>query len=589
LPLRRRAIDVARRRRFDLRFDFMGAALTRLLVVVLALLAFAPGAQAARVALVMGNGAYAQGNTLTNPPVDAEAVAAFLTTAGFSVTTVVDAPGAGMAEALTAFGEALKPDDEVVFYYAGHGVQVGGENWLVGVDARLKSAAEVAKQAIALNDVIGAIEGKVRLAMIFIDACRNNPFAASLGEGPQARGGLAAVEPQGDGVMIAFAAAPGRVAYDGAGEHSPFTVALLDHLDDAGAPVDVAFKRVIREVRDATNNRQSPQFVSSLSTEFFFGDTVAPVLSEDQASLDYERAERIGSIRGWHLYLEKYPEGFLSDMANEALQQAMKALWNEESGIEPADAEEQLKLTKQARLEVQLALSDLGYDLGVPDGAIGPKSRRAISALQRTAGLFETGYLGFSTLAELGIPFVSSQTNTAMSGKAQVYRVADLEGLETDQRLLSGIACLPGKFVSYGFYEGHLYMIVDGASDLAEAQAAAARCGGYMATITSAGENAFIANLWRSDPRFYENTPTPDGQPYTAGPAFGLVQGQGSEPAGGWHWLNGEPVTYTNWAQNEPNDYEDNEDAARFGGPGLATSTWNDTFPGVGNYVIEIN
>lgn len=559
------ATAVAGIRSLIYRASSWGVWMRALLALAISLLWAMPAAHAAKLALVIGNSAYAHAGSLGNPAADAVAIRDFLTQAGFAVTTLTDAVGEDMAKAVGDFEGVLQPDDDAVFYFAGHGLQLGGENWLVGTDATLSDADALAKQAVNLNAVISGLEGHVRMALLFIDACRNNPLAGKLEGTAALSAGLAPVEPSGDGVMVAFAAAPGHVAYDGAGEHSPFAVALLDHLGDPGASVDVAFKRVIRDVRDATHDRQSPQFVSSLASEFFFGSPVAPQTTEDEAARDYERVERIGSVRAWHLYIEKYPEGFLSDMAREALQRAVAQLYNDDDGIEPEEAEQALGLGKQTRLEVQIALSNLGYDVGRPDGVFGSRSRTAISALQRAAGLVETGFVGYGTLSQLGIPFTNPTADFAVSGMHRVYFDVELEGLETDKRLFDALHCLQGRPLSYGFYDGHLYLATSGNYNIETARAEATRCGGYLATITSAAENRFAFSLVQRDPEFFF-VREHGGHVWAGGPMIGLSQRPGArEPAGGWVWEDGEPVSFTAWQQGEPNDGDGTqEDFAEF-------------------------
>jgi hypothetical protein len=555
-----------------------------IVLAVLVMLGALHPASAAKLALVIGNSSYAHTNPLTTPEIDAGAFAAFLETAGFSVTTLMNATRPKMEEALADFAAALQPEDTAVFYYAGHGVQEAGENFLVGVDARFRKPEDVADESLDLGAVLTSVEVKAGIAMIFIDACRSNPLAAALQD---AQPGLAPIEPQDDGTMIALAAAPGRIAFDGGGEHSPFTAALLDHLGDPGVEVGAAFRRVIRDVRDLTNNHQLPQIVSSLSDEYFFGPSAAPDTGTvEDAERDFERVKRLDTIRGWHLYLDKYPEGEFSDMARAELQKRLGTLWNTEEGTEPAEVETSIAFSRQGKLEVQVALADLGYDLGTPDGLFGPKSRGAIADFQRTSGITETGYLSFSTLAQLGIPFVDSRASPTISGPGKVYAVADIEGIETDERLVNAIRCFGGRKIVYGFYGGHLYVAVPGGNGMS-------MCGGHLATIATAEENSFIFNMIRVEPGLFEYGSEPDGLSWISGPKFGYSQGGGArEPTGGWQWVTGEPVTFTNWGQYQPDDHENRQDIAHFqvfsrsGPASLNQSTWDDASD-IGDIIVE--
>ncbi len=156
-------------------------------------------------------------------------------------------------------------------------MQMHGQNYLVGVEAALASEFDVPAETLAVDSLVQAVERRAKISLIFLDACRNNPLADRLNseiEGAtrslQTRG-LAPIEADSAGTMIAFAASPGQVAFDGTSDHSPFTEALIRNLSTPGVEVGTAFKRVIRDVRQNTMGRQSPQILSSLSLEFYFG------------------------------------------------------------------------------------------------------------------------------------------------------------------------------------------------------------------------------------------------------------------------------------------------------------------------------
>jgi subtilisin-like proprotein convertase family protein len=293
------------------------ARLLGLAVVAMALLVSA--ASAAKVALVVGNGRYEHTGELANPGNDAKAFAAFLRTAGYDVTEVIDGDRRAMSESLAAFAGKLQPDDTALFYYAGHGLQMAGENYLIGVEARLLSEFDVPGEAISLSSIIETMETRAKVAMLFIDACRDNPLADNLKQSTRSVSrGLAPVDTQGDGTVIAFAAEPGQVALDGEGDNSPFTSALIDNLATPGAEIATAFRHVVADVRSATGGRQSPQLVTSLAIEIYFGE------AGDSAAQDFDRAERVGTIAGWQVFLREHPEGFYADLARVALEDLLK-------------------------------------------------------------------------------------------------------------------------------------------------------------------------------------------------------------------------------------------------------------------------
>jgi len=216
----------------------------------IALGASQPLAEQRRVALIVGNSAYTATTVLPNPANDVAAFGAFLTEHGFEVEQLTDVDRAAFAAGLARFAERLRADDIALFYYAGHGLQLRGENYLVGVDAKLESEFDVDGEAVSLNAVIELMERQSSIALLFVDACRNNPLAdrLALKDGATRSAplkGLAPIDAAGAGTMVAFAAMPGQIAYDGAEQNSPFTSALIEHLATPQLEIGTAFKRVI--------------------------------------------------------------------------------------------------------------------------------------------------------------------------------------------------------------------------------------------------------------------------------------------------------------------------------------------------------
>jgi Caspase domain len=219
-----------------------------------------------RVALVIGNGAYGAGR-LNNPALDARAMAATLRSLGFEVGTGEDMTYQGMRRAVADFGERMAGAAVALFYYAGHGLQVGGKNYLVPVDAEIKTELYVAAETVELNTVLGLMQdAKTRVNILIIDACRDNPFARRF------RGvarGLAFMDAP-NGTYVAYATAPGSVAEDGdPGQNSIYTGELIKVLREPGLRIEDVFKRVRVAVLARTNNRQNPWDASSLTGDFF--------------------------------------------------------------------------------------------------------------------------------------------------------------------------------------------------------------------------------------------------------------------------------------------------------------------------------
>jgi len=221
----------------------------------------------ARVALVIGNGAYRNVAVLPNPQNDASAIAASFERLGFVVTTLRDAGFDDMRRALIAFGERARGADMAVVFFAGHGIEIGGENWLIPIDAELKSDTDAENEAIGLRSVMLQVSSTTTLGLVILDACRNNPFAARMQRSVRVRAverGLARIEPA-DNVLIAYAAKDGTTASDGDGRHSPFTAALLRNLETPGLEISFMFRSVRDDVMTATNREQQPFVYGSLS------------------------------------------------------------------------------------------------------------------------------------------------------------------------------------------------------------------------------------------------------------------------------------------------------------------------------------
>jgi len=223
-----------------------------------------------RVALVIGNGTYQKVPALPNPLHDAQDVSDALKRLGFAVNTVTDADFDTFRRSLLEFGRRAVKADMAVFYYAGHGVEINGDNWLLPIDVALKHEIDASAEAIDLRSAMQAVSSAKTLGLVILDACRNNPFRPSMGSSSSTRRietlGLAPVEP-GDNVLVAYAARDGTVAKDGAGRNSPYTQSLLRHIETAGLEIDFLFRNVRDDVVAATDNEQQPFVYGSLSSD----------------------------------------------------------------------------------------------------------------------------------------------------------------------------------------------------------------------------------------------------------------------------------------------------------------------------------
>ena len=227
-----------------------------------------PASAASRVALVIGNSAYAHVPVIPNPLNDAADIGAALGRLGFSVTRLENADYSALRRGLQEFQRAASAAEIAVVFYAGHGIEVDKQNFLVPVDARLASDRDVEFEAVSLDLVIRTVEHAGKLRLVILDACRNNPFAARMERGGATRSigrGLSRVEPSGE-MLVAYAAKEGTVALDGTGRNSPYTAALLRHLEEPGLEVGLMFRKVRDAVLETTGREQEPFTYGSLSS-----------------------------------------------------------------------------------------------------------------------------------------------------------------------------------------------------------------------------------------------------------------------------------------------------------------------------------
>ena len=281
-----------------------------------------------RVALVIGNAHYKNAPELANPDNDATAMAQFLNKAGFEVTSAIDLTQNDMIRVVQDFSSkvaARGPNSVAMVYYAGHGVQLAGENYLVPVDANVSTPNDLTSNSLRLVDLMATLESiPSRLRIVLLDACRNNPFPAINDAGR----GLAIVDAP-NGSIVGYSTAPGTEAFDGSGEHSPYLQAFLKHAREPNLPIEQLFKRMRLDVAGTTAGKQIPWESSSLTSDFyFFGDTAVaatrapnrgPVVAAAsnlpsrsvQQAYDFVLSE--GQPQYYQQFIEMYPHDPLCD------------------------------------------------------------------------------------------------------------------------------------------------------------------------------------------------------------------------------------------------------------------------------------
>ena len=302
---------------------------------------------AKRIALVIGNGAYTKAPPLKNPPNDARDMAATLRTLGFDVTSGINTNQRDMKRLIREFGQKLKAGGSGLFYYAGHGVQSKGRNYLIPVDADIQSEAEVEDSGVDASLVLNFMDDAQNgLNIVILDACRNNPFARSF---RSASSGLAQVDAP-TGTLIAYATAPGRVASDGTGQNGLYTSELLKQMRVPGLSATEMFMRVRAEVMKQTSNKQVPWEASSLVGSFYFGgsknDGSTASLPANEVKVDplafelsyWETIKNSNNADDFKAYLEKYPSGQFASLAKNRINSLEAPAKPVESRAAPADS-----------------------------------------------------------------------------------------------------------------------------------------------------------------------------------------------------------------------------------------------------------
>ncbi|WP_029080217.1 MULTISPECIES: caspase family protein [unclassified Bradyrhizobium] len=283
------------------------------------------------MALVVGNSNYQNAPLLPNPANDAAAIAATLKGAGFDVVeSRLNLASSDMRRALRDFADQARDADVAVVYYAGHGIEIDGTNYLIPTDARLERDTDIYDEAFSLDRILLAIEPARQLRVVIVDACRNNPFADTMKRTVASRAisrGLARVEPAVSNTLIAFAAKAGLTALDGNSTNSPYATALVKYIAKPGLDLRRAFGFVRDDVLQATGNRQEPYVYGSLG-----GDDVAlvpkaeepapsPANASSETRRDYELALQVGNKAAMSAFLAQHPDGYYSNLAKLQLNQ----------------------------------------------------------------------------------------------------------------------------------------------------------------------------------------------------------------------------------------------------------------------------
>ncbi|MGY3395560.1 putative caspase-like protein [Bradyrhizobium sp. USDA 3311] len=397
----------------------------RFLIAAVSFAAFVFSGNAAfadkRVAFVVGNAAYKNVPQLPNPAIDARSMARVLRNVGFDVVEGSNLSRDAMTAKLLEFGKKSEGADVALFFYAGHGIAVNGTNYLLPVDADLKSEMNVKLgAAINVDLTLEQTMADAKVKLVFLDACRDNPFAAKIRSARATRSvnvasGLAEMK-SGEGTLIAFATGPGQTALDGeAGTNSPFTRALLANIAQPGIEIQQAMTRVRAQVNDETNKAQLPWGHTNLTGTVYLNPAAmaAPdaaasasvVAQAGEVELEFWRSIKdTNKVEELNAYLTNYPNGTFKPLALAriaALQDGPSTTTrNLTAGVDPATftdtadqvSEDQIGLDKNQRRDVQRRLTGLGFDVRAT-GKFDEETRTVIKRWQAARGYPTTGYL----------------------------------------------------------------------------------------------------------------------------------------------------------------------------------------------------
>jgi len=313
----------------------ISVAFLRVAMAALALGLSIPAHGANRVALVVGNDLYLNAPHLRNPKNDGRLIARSLSSIGFEVTFKDDATTAALQQEVVKFGRTARGADIAIVYYAGHGIQLDGENFLIPVDANLDDEIALRVETMTLDTLLQAVSG-ASTRIIILDACRNNPFIDKMRMSRSIRSvsrGLARIQVTARGTMIAYSTSPGETAEDGDSANSPFAIALAQYIVSPGLEIHQIFNRVGQRVADATGNRQIPWNDSAMVGDVYLTGAPQPPALANTASGSstgmsppfdprlaewtlWQSAQSIDTDDAYDAYLHQYPSGEYSEMAS---------------------------------------------------------------------------------------------------------------------------------------------------------------------------------------------------------------------------------------------------------------------------------
>ncbi|MEX0283481.1 MAG: caspase domain-containing protein [Paracoccaceae bacterium] len=389
-----------------------------------------------RVALVVGNGGYGTVTPLDNPGNDAQLIGETLKQTGFDVTVLLDASQVEMKRAIAQFGRDLRaagPQATGLFYYAGHGVQSFGTNYLLPVDVAVSNAADLDLVAVEAQSVLRQMyTARNRTNILILDACRNNPFT---GVADFMTDGLAEMSAP-TGTYLAYATGPGEVALDGAGSNSPFSAALARHMATPDMPIERVFKAVRNDVLEETQGRQTPWDASSLTTEFVFAAAprqTAEVMEAEQVWASIQNTDDPVQVM---LFIRGYPDSPHIAEARVLLQtlllEAEVIDKPQPAQTGPTEEEQQLFAAAQAN---PTAAAYQAYLDAYPDGTFAEIARMELAALGTPAAVDPVGQGGQGVVAKMETPDpVAPKAEITFQGPIQTTR-AELQGLSIEDML----------------------------------------------------------------------------------------------------------------------------------------------------------
>ena len=406
-----------------------------------------------RVALVIGNGAYTSAPPLKNPPNDARDMAATLRALGFDVTNGINVNQRDMKRLIREFGQKLKTGGSGLFYYAGHGVQSKGRNYLIPVDAEISSETDVEDQAVDLNLVLGLMdEAGNGLNIVILDACRNNPFARSF---RSAGSGLAQVDAP-TGTLIAYATSPGRVASDGQGRNGLYTSELLRQMRVPGIGVEEMFKAVRASVKTTTKDQQTPWESSSLVGAFCFaggcgntsatnnasGTNSSAISQVDPAAIElsyWETIKNSTSPDDFKAYLEKYPDGQFASLARNRIK-SLETPPKPTEAVPTSSNNSAAELTFWDSIKNSTNVEDFrAYLKKYPNGEFGDLARNRINTIAPPeSGKVNLSYEAKNNQVMIDRVWPGPAARASLKAGDQIIKIngKDLNGLSRDQILL---------------------------------------------------------------------------------------------------------------------------------------------------------